>query len=93
MLIYWCVSLFHLLLNNTNCDIWYHYFYSHCFKIRIQAFKIRIQAFKIRIQAFKTVADTSRNIGGGGGGGGEIFNMYTFGVRLRYANLSNIVRV
>ena len=27
MLIYWCVSLFHLLLNNTNCDIWCHYFY------------------------------------------------------------------
>ena len=21
------VSVFHLLLNNTNCDIWYHYFY------------------------------------------------------------------
>ncbi len=20
--IYWCVSLFHLLLNNTNCDLW-----------------------------------------------------------------------
>ena len=29
--------------------------------------------------------------GGGGGGGGEIFNMYAFGVRLRYANLSNIM--
>ena len=28
---------------------------------------------------------------GGGGGGGEIFNMYAFGVRLRYANLSNIM--
>ncbi len=27
----------------------------------------------------------------GGGGGGEIFNMYAFGVRLRYANLSNIM--
>ena len=27
MLIYWCVSLFHLLLNNTNCDLWFHYFY------------------------------------------------------------------
>ncbi len=26
-----------------------------------------------------------------GGGGGEIFNMYAFGVGLRYANLSNIV--
>ena len=22
-----CVSLFHLLLNNANCDIWYHCFY------------------------------------------------------------------
>ncbi len=28
---------------------------------------------------------------GGGGGRGEIFNMYAFGVRLRYANLSNIM--
>ncbi len=37
------------------------------------------------------MADTSRNIGGGGGGGGEIFNMYAFGVGLRYANLSNIM--
>ena len=36
------------------------------------------------------VADTSQNVGGGGGGG-EIFNMYAFGVRLRYANLSNIM--
>ncbi len=27
MLIYWFVSLLHLLLNNTNFDIWYHYFY------------------------------------------------------------------
>ena len=27
----------------------------------------------------------------GGGGGGEIFNMYAFGVGLRYANLSNIM--
>ena len=36
-----------------------------------------------------SVADTLRNIGGGGGG--EIFNMYAFGVRLRYANLSNIM--
>ena len=36
------------------------------------------------------MADTSRNIGGEGGGG-EIFNMYAFGVRLRYANLSNIL--
>ena len=35
------------------------------------------------------MADTSRNIGGGGGGG--IFNMYAFGVRLIYANLSNIM--
>ena len=26
-----------------------------------------------------------------GGGGGEIFNMYAFGVRLRYADLSNIM--
>ncbi len=26
-----------------------------------------------------------------GGRGGEIFNMYAFGVRLRYANLSNIM--
>ncbi len=26
-----------------------------------------------------------------GGGGGEIFNMYAFGVGLRYANLSNIM--
>ncbi len=34
------------------------------------------------------MAHTSRNIGGGGG---EIFNMYAFGVRLRYANLSNII--
>ena len=25
------------------------------------------------------------------GGGGEIFNMYAFGVGLRYANLSNIM--
>ncbi len=58
------------------------------FKIRIQALTIRIQASKIGIQAFKTVADTSRNIWGGGGG---IFNMYAFGVRLRYANLSNIM--
>ncbi len=50
--------------------------------------------------SFKTVADTSRNIGWGGGGeegGGEeggddeIFNMYAFGVHLRYANLSNIM--
>ena len=32
--------------------------------------------------------DTSRNIGGGGG---EIFSMYAFGVRLRYANFSNIM--
>ena len=30
-------------------------------------------------------------LGGGGGRGGEIFNMYAFGVRLRYANLSNIM--
>ncbi len=44
-------------------------------------FKIRIQAFKIRIQAFKTI------LGGGGGGGGEIFNMYTFGVRLTATGL------
>ena len=29
--------------------------------------------------------------GGGGGGGGGIFNMYIFGVSLRYANLSNIM--
>ena len=29
----------------------------------------------------------SRNMGGGG----EIFNMYAFGVGLRYANLSNIM--
>ncbi len=29
--------------------------------------------------------------GGGGGGRREIFNMYAFGVRLRYANLSNIM--
>ncbi len=28
-----------------------------------------------------------------GGGGGEIFNMYAFGVGLRYANLSNIMLV
>ena len=61
MLIYWCVSLFHLLLNNTNCDIWYHYLVHpppppsvrHCLKIQIQALKIRIQALKIRIQALK----------------------------------------
>ncbi len=33
-----------------------------------------------------TVADTSRNIGRD-----EIFNMYAFGVHLRYANLSNIM--
>ncbi len=26
MPIYWRVSLFHLLLNNANCDIWYHIF-------------------------------------------------------------------
>ena len=37
----------------------------------------------------RIVADTSRNIGGGGGC--EIFNMYAFDVRLRYANLSNIM--
>ncbi len=36
----------------------------------------------------KAVVDTSRNIGGAGGRG-EIFNMYAFGVRLRYVNLSN----
>ncbi len=30
-------------------------------------------------------------LGGGGGGGGDIFNMYAFGVGLRYANLSNIM--
>ena len=36
------------------------------------------------------MADTSRNIGGGEGAG-EIFNMYAFGVGLRYANLSNIM--
>ena len=34
-------------------------------------------------------------LGGGGGtkywGRGETFNMYAFGVRLRYANLSNIM--
>ena len=35
------------------------------------------------------MADTSRNIGGEGGG--EIFNMYAFGVGLRYADLSNIM--
>ena len=28
---------------------------------------------------------------GGGGGGGGIFNMYAFGVHLRYVNLSNIM--
>ena len=28
---------------------------------------------------------------GGGGGEGEIFNMYAFGVVLKYANLSNIM--
>ena len=28
-----------------------------------------------------------------GGGGGEIFKMYAFGVRLRYANLSYYIRV
>ena len=28
---------------------------------------------------------------GGGGGGRQIFNMYAFGVHLRYANLSNIM--
>ena len=27
----------------------------------------------------------------GGGGEGEIFNMYAFGVGLRYANLSNVM--
>ena len=54
MLIYWCVSLFYLLLNNTNCDIWYPApNVRHCFKIRIQALKIRIHALKIRIQALK----------------------------------------
>ena len=39
------------------------------------------------------MADTSQNIGRGGGGegGGEMFNMYAFGVGLRYANLSNIL--
>ena len=39
------------------------------------------------------VADTCEILGGGGGGGGEIFNMYAFGVGLRYANLSNIMLV
>ncbi len=53
------------------------------------SFKNTTQAFKIRIQAFKTVADTLQNIQGGG----QIFNMYTFGVRLRHANLSNIMLV
>ncbi len=40
-----------------------------------------------------TVADTCGEIlgGGGGGVGGEIFNMYAFGVGLRYANLPNIM--
>ncbi len=38
--------------------------------------------------ATKTVAKYWR---GGGGGGVEIFNMYAFGVGLRYANLSNIM--
>ncbi len=38
------------------------------------------------IVKLQTVADTSRNIGGS-----EIFNMYAFGVGLRYANLSNIM--
>ena len=34
------------------------------------------------------MVDTSRNIGGGGGGAvREIFNMFAFGVHLRYANL------
>ena len=38
-----------------------------------------------------SVQDQWRTLGGGGGGGGnEIFNMYAFGVHLRYANLSNI---
>ena len=60
MLIYWCVSLFYLLLNNTNCDICPPPRppppapnVRHCFKIRIQALKIRIHALKIRIQALK----------------------------------------
>ncbi len=35
------------------------------------------------------VANTSPKISGGGGS--EIFNMYAFGVRLGYANLSNIM--
>ncbi len=40
----------------------------------------------------QAVADTSRNIGEGGGGGRRIFNMYAFGVGLRYMrNLSNIM--
>ncbi len=26
LLIYFCVFLFHLLLNNANCNIWYHIF-------------------------------------------------------------------
>ena len=45
--------------------------------------------YKDELNFFKvsSVADTSRNIGGGGG----IFNMYAFGVGLRYANLSNIM--
>ena len=36
-----------------------------------------------------SVSDTSQNIRGGGGG--KIFNMYAFGVCLRYANLSDIM--
>ena len=47
--------------------------------------------FKLSKYEFKLSKQwrTLREILGGGGGG--IFNMYAFGIRLRYANLSNIM--
>ena len=60
------------------------------FKLSKYEFKLSKYEFKLSKQ-WRTLREILGE--GGGGGGGEIFNMYTFGVRLRYANLSNIVRV